>query len=317
MTPKTKTINLLHLDGGVGDHIAALVVVDYILKRYPWITPLVWTPDYLTDFAKNVLPEYTTINSYTQMRGKYDPSRTTKTTKWDGHTSPMKIHCLDYAFLRLCDELPRLEHKNYLKVKFDKIISKNFDLPEKYVVFTTGFTAEVREFLPNTINTLVNYVKSKGYEAVFLGETQTKTGAAHIIQGKFKEEINFNAGINLIDKTSVLEAANIIQHSKAVLGVDNGLLHLAGCTDATIVSGYTTVRPEIRNPVRNNILGLNCYNVVPDDVLECKFCQQDTNFLYGHDYKKCWYKEKKIRRDISCVDQMTADKFIKHLENIL
>lgn len=317
MNPKTKTINVLLMDGGVGDHIASLVAVNYILTQYPWIKPLVWTPDFLVDFAKNVLPTGTYIKGFTQMRGQYDPSKTTKTTKWDGHTSPMKIHLLDYAFAKLCDENPALDKKNYLKVNFDTIKTQLFDLPEKYIVFTVGFTAEVREFLPIHVNKLCKYVLSEGYTPVFLGETQTKTGAAHVIKGTFREEIDFSAGINLIDKTSLLEAANIMQHSKAVLGVDNGLLHVAGCTDATIIGGFTTVSHEIRMPVRNNILGWNYYPVIPDAKLVCSFCQQKTNFLYGHDYRKCWYKEKKESVDIECTKQMTAEKFIQHLEKIL
>lgn len=316
MKPKTKTINILHLDGGVGDQIAALTVTNYIIKRYPWITPLVWVPDFLVDFAKNVLPEDTFVKGFTEMRGQYDPTKSTKTTKWDGNTSAMKIHLVDYAFHKLCDENPSITEKNYLRVDFSSNIYK-YDHFEKYVVFTTGFTADVREFTPKTVNTLASYVKSKGYGAVFLGSTQTKTGSSFVIKGKFKEEIDYSQGINLIDKTSLLDAAYIMQNSKAVLGIDNGLMHVAGCTDAKIVGGFTTVSPEIRNPIRYNQLGWNCYNVVPDESLSCKFCQQTTNFLYGHDYRNCWYKEKKERSTISCVDQMTADKFIAHLEKIL
>ncbi len=315
MRPKTKTINIVLMDGGLGDCIAALTAVGYIPKQYPWITPLVWTQDFLADFARNVLPGID-IKGYSEMRGRYDQQRTTKTTQWDGIVSPMKIHLVDYAFLKLCDENPNITHKNYLRVDPIKDLSW-FSLPEKYVVVTTGFTAEVREFAPKHVNMIVQYITQKGYYPVFLGETSTKTGGRHVIEGTFKEDIDFSAGLNLVDKTSLLEAASIMDKAAAVVGVDNGLLHLAGCTDVPIVSGFTTVSPEIRNPIRNNILGWNCYNVLPDSALDCKFCQQTTNFLYGHDYKKCWYKEKKERGSISCVDQMTADKFIVELEKIL
>lgn len=318
MKPKTKTINVIHLDGGLGDHVAALVADAYILKQYSWITPLIWVPDYLKGFAQNVLPEGTFVKSFSEMRGRYQPNKTTKTTKWDGHTSPMKIHLGDYAFLKLCDELPSIEHKNYLRVQFTNVDLQPIELPQRYVVFTVNFTAEVREFLPKHVNALTKYVLNKGYTPVFLGETKTKTGVAHVIQGQVREEIDFNGAINLIDKTSLLQAAKIMQGSKAVVGVDNGLLHVAGCTDATIVGGFTTVSPEIRMPIRNNILGYNFYPVVPGELSHnCQGCQQNTNFLYGHDYRKCWYKEKKERTLIECVAAMTADKFIVFLEKIL
>lgn len=315
--PKSKTINIILLDGGAGDHCASLVAVQYIIKQYPWITPLIWTPDYLVDFAKHVLSGDPQVRSYTEMRGRYDPSKPTKTTKWDGVTSPMKIHVLDYAFLKLCDELPDLSHKESLRINLDTLTTREFDLPNKYIVLTTGFTAEVREMPAKTVNDIAKYAKSKGCVVVFLGQTQTKTGAAHVIKGTFNEEIDFSAGLNLIDKTTLLEAANIMHHSKAVIGVDNGLLHVAGCTQAPIIGGFTTVSPELRMPVRNGVLGWNFYPVVPDEDLGCRFCQVTTNFLYGHDYKKCWYKEKKEREEILCVKQMTSTKFIDRLEKLL
>lgn len=310
--PKTKTINLLLLDGGLGDHIGSLVAVDYIIKNYPWVRPLIWLPDYLVQFAEHVLPGQSEVRGFTEMKGRYEPKRPTKTTSWDGNTSPMKIHTVDYAFLKLCDEKPSLVDKNYLQIN-TKLIEKNnkFTLPDKYVIFTIGYTAAVREFLPEHINTIAAYVKDKGYTPVFLGQKITKTGAAHTIQGNFSQEIDYSVGINLVDQTSLLEAAFIMHNSAAVIGVDNGLLHLAGCTQAPIVGGFTTVSPELRMPVRRNILGWNYYPITPDDSLGCRFCQVKTNFLYGHDYKNCIYS------DNLCTKQMTAEKFISRLEWIL
>lgn len=314
MNQKPKTINIMLLDGGVGDHIASLVAIHYIMNRYPWITPLIWVPDFLVEFARNVLNKKSSIKGFSDLQRYYDPNLTTKTTKWDGVFSPMKIHCLDYAFLKLCDENPDITHKNYLKVNFNPIDALNMLLPDKYIVCTTGFTADVREWPAVEVNKTVAYAKSRGYETIFLGQTQTTTGVAHTITGSFREEIDFKAGINLIDKTSLLQATAIMQDSKAVLGVDNGLLHVAGCTDATIIGGFTTVSPEIRMPIRNNILGWNYKTVVPDQSLACKFCQQTTNFLYGHDYRNCLYNDN--RKNV-CTTQMTAEKFIGYLENIL
>lgn len=299
------------MDGGLGDHIASLVAVNYILETYTWITPLIWVPDYLKDLSKNMLPESAQVYSFTDMRGRYDQSRPTKTTKWDGHTSPMKIHCVDYAFLKLCDENPDISKKNYLKIMPDHANITAFDLPDDYVVLTTGFTASVREFPAEHINGIASYIKAIGLTPVFLGQTTTKTGANHVIKGTFSDEIDFSSGISLIDKTSLLESAKIMGQAKAVLGVDNGLLHLAGCTDVPIIGGFTTVSPDLRMPIRNNKLGDGYLCVTPDESLGCKFCQVRTNFLYGHNYVNCLYK------DNLCTKQMTATKFIAQLEKIL
>lgn len=306
-----KPVNCIFMNGGVGDHVAALVAVDYILKNYPWINLLVWVPDFLLDFAKNVLPPDTIVRNYTSMKKHYDPNKSTITTEWTGRHSPMKIHCVDYAFHQLCDEHVSFSKKNYLKANLSQIDITKFNLPDKYITLATGYTAEVREFTPSAVNGVIDYAKAKGYEVVFLGQKQTPTGAKHVIEGTFNEAINYEKGIDLINDTTLLEATKIISNSKALVAVDCGLMHIAGCTDTSIVGGFTTVSPEVRMPIRNDILGYNFYPVVPNDDLACRFCQVKTNFLYGHDYKNCIYQDK------LCVQQLTATKFIKELEKIL
>ncbi len=312
--PKRMDVNCILLNGGVGDHIGSLVAIDYIIKTYPWINLLIWVPDFLLDFAKNLLPKKAIVRDFTTMRkvnGPYDRDKPTKTTEWDGVTSPMKMHSVDYAFLKLCDEVVSVDKKNYLKVKFDKVAISHYNLPEKYVVFTPAFTVGVREFSPKTVNELSDYVISKGYTPVYLGQNYTPSGFKHVIEGKVSEELDLTKGINLINKTSLLQVAKIEQGAAAVVGVDCGLLHVAGCTDAPIVAGFTTVRPEHRAPIRNNELGWNFHPVVPDVSLECRFCQSDTNFLYDVNYTKCMYG------DYKCVELLNSAKYIEKLEKIL
>lgn len=300
------------MNGGVGDHVAALTAVKYIDDTYPWINILLWVPDFLVELSKHLLPTNIRIGSYTDMETKYNRNKPTKTTAWDGSISPMKIHCLEYAFLKLCDEQPSDKYiYNYLQIDPTKINIDKHYLPDNYVVVTTGFTAAVREFPANEVNKITDYIKAKGLEVVFLGQTSTKTGSAHVIKGTFSEDLDLSKGINLIDRTSLLEATKIMGGAKAVIGVDNGLLHLAGCTQVPIVGGFTTVSPELRMPVRNNELGWNYYAVKPDLDLKCRYCQVKTNFLYGHDYTTCMYK------DNLCTKQMTAEKFITALERII
>lgn len=309
--PQTKTINIVLMNGGVGDHVASLVAIDYITKNYPWIKVLAWMPDFLVEFAKHLLSPKVETNGFSQMPGRYQPKRPTKTTEWNGHISPMKISCTDYAFLRLCDEIPGLEHKNYLKIDPSKIDIAKFNLPSKYIVITTGYTAAVREFPAAEINKIAVAAKDLGFNVVFLGQSQTKTGTTHLIKGTFSPEIDFKAGINLIDQTSLLEAARVMGAAQAVLGVDNGLLHVAGCTDVPIIGGFTTVSPKLRMPVRHNELGWNYYPVVPHYTLGCRFCQVKTNFLYGHDYTKCLYS------DNLCTTHMTARAFLERLRPLI
>ncbi len=317
LRPKSKTINVLLQSGGVGDVIASLTAVNYILKKYPWITPLIWVPDAIKELARNLLPEDSMIWSFSEMKGRYSPERPTKSTLWDGHTSAMKIHPVDYGFLKLCDELPETEDKNYLRLRPDKIEFKD-DGPSKYVVVTTGFTADVREFRPDIVIEVVKYIKSTGHEVVFLGDPRAKTGTQHIITAKFDEEA-LSHGINLVGKTTLVDAAMIINNAAAIVGVDNGLLHVAGITETPIIGGFTTVSPKIRMPYRHNELGWKFSPVTPDESLGCKYCQQKDNFRYGHDYKNCIYKGEIGFSEVVnlCTKQMRPEKFIKQLELVL
>lgn len=292
------------MDGGVGDHVASLVALNYINSRYRWITPLVWTPDYLVDFAKRLLPKVS-IRGYSEMKAHYNPHMTTRTTKWDNIISPMKIPLLDYAFLKLADENPDIIHKNYLQIPQPE------DYKGNQVVITTGYTAKAREFPAKHINGVIDYILAKGYKPVFLGKKETATGAKHTIQGNFDAEVRYEKGLDLRDKTTLWEAAEIMAKSVAVVGVDNGLLHIAGCTDVPIVGGFPSVRPEIRMPVRYGHLGWEFYPVVPPESVKCRFAQQDTNFIYGHDYREC------ICNDYACTGSMSAEAFIEQLEKIL
>jgi ADP-heptose:LPS heptosyltransferase len=84
----------------------------------------------------------------------------------------------------------------------------------------------------------------------------------------------FEDVIDLRDASPLLESLKIINYAKFIVGVDNGLFHLAGLTQTPIVAGYTTVAPELRMPYRNNKLGWNVGPCVPQS--EWRFCQSAT-----------------------------------------
>lgn len=305
-----RPVNCLLTDGGLGDHVASLVAVDYIVKTSPHVNLLLWTPDYLVDFAKHLLP-HLVVRNFTTARTKFDGSKPTIHTRWDGRVSPMKMHLLDYAFHVLCDKHVSLQEKNYLQIRPDEINIDKLNIPKKFLVMTTGFTAPNREFYAEHVNKVVNYVKSQNYDIVFLGKKVTQTGARHIIKGNFSEDIDLSKGLDLIDKTSLLEASKIMHESSGVIGLDNGLLHIAGCTQVPIIGGFTNVNPIARMPVRNDVLGWNYYPVVPPESLACRFCQSNLSFVYDFDFKNCFYK------DYACLKQLSAELYIEQLEKVL
>lgn len=282
-------VNFLLDHGGLGDQIARLPAIKYIKDRHPHVEPIVWIPDYFIPLARNVLPEID-FRPFSEGATDYDEKLPCRSTGARWFTN-LKTSMVDHAFALLANEIPSIEYKNYLKVNTNSISIAKWNLPKKYIVVTCGFTAPIREFLPEYINEITQYIRTQtDYQIVFLGKETIETGIKDdIIKGTFKTEINFSKGINLVNKTSLLEAAKIMNNSKLVLGLDNGLLHLAAMTDIQILGGFTSVDPIHRLPIRNNIFGKDYHLVVPSDSEPEKFCQSRWDFCFEHDFRFSYY----------------------------
>ncbi len=201
------------------------------------------------------------------------------------------------------------EYMNYIKL--DPIEVNCFNLPEKYAVITTGYTSDTRVFKAEYINEVAEYLNSIGITPVFLGKKATYADKNNTIVGKF--EANYELGVNLIDKTNLFEAHSIMSKAQFVLGLDNGLLHLASMSDVSVIWGFTTVLPEHRLPYRNNIKGFNAYVVSPtEEELACWGCQSKMNFAdSSHSFMTCIYS------DFKCVELMTSDKWITQINRVI
>lgn len=314
-SPGIKTINCLISDGGMGDLVCSLVAVDYILKNYKYVNPLIWVPDYMLDFAKNVLPPNAIVRNYSRASKEYDDKRPAISTAWTGRHTPMRIHPVDYGFHMLADEHVDYDKKNYLKFDGSKVDITKYNLPEKYVVIGVGSVFKVKEMPTKTANEIANFCLSKGYTPVFVGKEKDKVGAgpdAGIKHANISQGIDYTKGISLVNKTNLCELAKVIQGAKAYVGMDGGNIHIAGCTDTPIVVGYTFIDGKKHNvPIRNNCLGFNCYVVEPDETLKCRFCQTNMNFYYGLYFPDCLYKDHK------CLEYMTGKAFNEQLAKIL
>lgn len=304
--------------GGMGDQVCRLPALKRLVQLYgEQLNLRVFAPRYFLEIISRTIPEIkflTTLEMFPALkqsgRGVIDFTPYTFTS--------MRMHLVDNAYLTLLDRLPESDaDRNYLKLDLDQVdlltALGGAQLPRAFVVMTTGFTAPVRELKARAINETVRWLKqTQGISTVFLGKSETVVGddRGNIIRGKFSAEVDYTAGLDLRDKTSILEAAKVMSYSHAVVGLDNGLLHVAGMTDVPIVAAYTTVEPATRVPVRNGQIGWRCSVVVPDDTLECRSCQTHQNFS-RHDFKFCPYG------DYACLEQITSGKLIGGLKEVL
>lgn len=308
---KHEYVNITITDGGLGDLLCELVAVDYNIRNYKHVTFFVWVPDYMVDFAKHVVSSGALIRSYTQGQKKYNEKLPGLSTGWRSFHTPMRTHPVDFGFHMLTDKhIYDLNEKNYLKINPDKIDIKRFSLPEKYVVITCGSIVPVKEMPVKTANEIIDYVISKGYVPVFLGKEKVETGVKDIRIIANLLDINYNKGINLINKTNLLEASKIIHNAKAFIGMDGGLLHLAGSTDTEIICGFTLVNPNHIAPIRNGSQTYKFHAVVPDENIPNRFYQTNMNFNYDEDMRffNGWQ---------NVVDNITSEKFIERLKVIL
>lgn len=306
-----QNINFILNTGGIGDNIAALPALKFIQESYPWVTPYVYVPDYFLPLIRNMLPDIIS-RPFSKMKEKYNDTWAGRQTRLKGHDS-LSTHLVDYNFNCLSNRQVDIKHKNYAKLDLDRINIEKFKLPTDYVVITTGFTAKIREFLPEKVNSIASYINNRNVRVVFLGSHQAATGAQNCdpIIGSFNKEINYTQGIDLINKTTLLEAGKIIANSKAIVGLDNGLMHLAGCSEVPIIGAFTSVAPHLRNPYRHNELGYKCYNVIPPETCTDRFFQSDIDFLYDVDLRFCYYG------DYEMIKSLKVEDFITALEKVL
>lgn len=311
--PHPKAINILFDDGGLGDNIARIPVLNYIYQNYPNTYISVFIHDYFVPVIKNYIgakKDRIYIYKWSERHKYYDPTVPTKSFQ-RGAYSNLSMQMTEHSFAITCNTVPSSEWMNYPKLELSAVDISGFALPEKYIVVTSAFTAAVREFLPEYINKVVSELKSRGENIVFLGQKITQTGTDHVIEGNLSEAIDFSQGVNLIDRTSLLQAAKIMGNAKCVIGLDNGLLHLAACTDVPVVSGFTTVKPEHREAFRHNTKGWNWFSVVPPESLSCRFCQSKCVFTAGVDFRFC------PLNTYDCVKQLSAELYLEQIEKAL
>lgn len=286
--------------------------INHILVNCPWINLLIWVPDYMKEFAKHVLPDNAIVRNYTEAQTKYDDEKTGITTKWLGQHTPMKCNAVDYSYHVLCDIVPTIEQKSFLKIRKEEIDLSSFDLPENYVVLQGAYTEKVKTMPLDTFNKINQFIIKKGYIPVYLGKTENQTGVKDIVStAKVLDDYNFENGINLINKTSLLQSAAIMDGAKACVIMDGGLLHLGGFTEAEMICGVTFVNKEQVAPIRNNKQMYKLHFVESDESLGCRGCQSNWHLFYNHDFRECFYK------DYTCVKMMTAQKFIDILKKII
>jgi hypothetical protein len=307
-------MNFIFLNGGMGDYITWLQPIRWLASEATWIKGTLVAPNYLQELAKYFLrdaPEWTVTN--------YEAIKDQNAMNSRPYRGPVVLqqeslnatgaHLLTCGWVYFTnkekappgwDSYPQLNQTDLDNVPMDGVFEgKNPLQPGRYAVVTTGVTTSSRKIPGAHWNHVIDHIVAQGLQPVFLGKDVVETGNARNIHTQFNTDIKYSAGLDLRNKTSLMQAASIMSRAAFVIGHDNGLLHLAGCTEVPIIFGYNLASPEHREPRRPKG---RTYNVtLTNEELACNHCQSRTNFVIGYNFRECFYG------DLKCIDLLFAD----------
>lgn len=309
-------LNVFFNEGGLGDHIAKLPAIKY-LSSFDHLKLHIAVPDYFVELAKELLPEiqdkrayytFSEIKDQVPSRG-WEWNRPGVESRSANVVTALGFHPVNQAFSLLCDVDPcfvSLEDKSYIRYTPNQDPKQRAQLApaNPYIVLTPNFTAEVRALPGHIINKLIERFEDLAYDIVLLGSTEAKTGANENIAAAGPADIDtsYPGVVDLRDKTSLIEALEIMDSAACVIGLDNGLLHLAGCTATPIVGLYTNVAAELREPYRADVRG----RWIGIQANGCNACQSSCKFDFTHDFRKCYFGPNK-----KCNEQFSVDTIIR------
>lgn len=314
-------LNFLFMNGGMGDYLTWIQPILWLANEATWIEGTVVCPTYFKEILDYFLKPFTTwryadykdITSIPEFkdvpfRGPVELARESLNAT-GAHLST----CGWVYFTNKDKPAPGYEHYAQFPAKFLESLELPPEAaalnPKKYAVITTGITTNSRAVPQGGWNPIIDHIRSKGLTPVFLGKSTMETGNASNVLTGWVDGTNYAAGLDLRDKTTLLQAAAIMHKAAFVIGHDNGLLHLAGCTpDVPIIFGYNIAAPEHRRPSRPNGRVFDI-TLTPKE-LACIHCQSNTNFVIGYNFKECFYK------DLACMKMLFERNGIRWLQQI-
>lgn len=295
-------------NAALGDMICWLAAIKYVAENYNYVAGHLIVPQWFIEIAANIMRPYPHWRIHTVI-----PERLADGIGFQHPENfPLNatgMHLVDLGFVYFCGINPVPEGaRQHPQLDLSEVqLPKGFD-ETKYAVLTPGVSdfTRTRMMTDETFNGIADHLNKIGIKPVFLGKTDM--GKDRVVG--VHPQYDLSKGLNLMDQTTLLQAAKIIQGSKFILGIDNGLLHLAGMTDATIMYGYTIAGPDQRRIERPKGHLIEFY---PDkEKLPCLFCQERVRFFLDHHFTNCLYKE----TTPACVQMLNAESWIAAIDQI-
>lgn len=299
--------NIYALNGAaVGDLVAAAPVIKYAIENcHPRKDYKVAMFDDFRDIFhfvpdKHIIP----------LADKYDSSYAVRKLNMDGgggnvtRLTPSRLKLTHYASIGLLARILPDEQLKYIPLQETDVSHYGIDF-SKCAIFLTTYRDITRAWRGAEIVATAEYVASKGLTPVFVG----RKGAISIWKTLAVSDFEYPGfGHDLVDKTSLRELYTIMAKSAVIFGMDSGPLHMAFATDTPVIAGFTSVRPELRVPLRNP--GVMTYPIAPK--IPCIFCQSDWNLDF-HNFMSC----PKAMPEPECVKKSNAESFLAAFDQFM
>lgn len=303
---------------GAGDFIVFARAFEWLDDTHPHIYGTIFVPGFLVDYYKFVMRGRKRWNiEATEIAGCYnenwfhpqiqliiDPWRNGKTQ----FTTAQAIHPLEMGFQYYAcagrDLIPP-EYYNYPLIELVEEGLPKEIAGRQYAVITAGSIRNTGRVPGHLWNPIIEDIKKRDLTPVLLGKSTVTEG----YDANFPTRIALDGVVNLWDKTTILEAAQIMQYAKFVIGLDNGLLHLAACTPTTVIFGHNVANVKLRSPIRQ--IGHTVDVFLRKEELRCIGCLTDIKGFYNHDFNLgCLYKEFP-EHDMACVKMLFENDGIR------
>lgn len=318
-------INVLMDSGGVGDMIARIPALKYLAVKNPHCRISVWCPHYFLELGKILLSGLKNIQVEPVGRYKFERRVTDILFNFSApQHSTLSTNLTRHAFNVLCDNEVPEEYLAYPK------LTPRFDhMPEsiqeklkgkKYVVLCTEYTSPARQLPADSCAELAVHLAEKGYHIVIMGKSKYEISAKRYMEASSTDRDNRLLKLsNVIDIRNetphLVNALAVLAHSYCVIGVDNGLHHMAALTDVPIIAAYTSVAPVHREIIRNGVKWHKIAVVEQPKTLECRYCQSYVTSMINHIWLNCLYAANKNLR-YECCANITGERLIKTFDQM-
>lgn len=309
-TEKREVIFDFRLEGkksaAMGDMICWLPAIEYIAENYNYVLGHLIVPQFFMQVAARVMSRFPHWKLHTEIPDRMMDGFPIK-RQLEFPINATGMHLMDLGFVYYAHMNPPPEGAK----RYPILNLKGIKLPKdlrglRYAVMTPIIEANTRRMTADAFNGVVEHLNKIGITPVFLGKLGMD--GRH---GSIDPKYDLTRGLNLIDKTSLLEAAFVLDQAEMVIGIDNGLLHLAAMTPATILYGFTMVGPEHRRIYRKHGWTVELY---PDkEKLPCLFCQERVRYFFAHNFENCIYQENTPQ----CVQALNKESWIANIDMVI